>query len=554
MKLPQWSPLRIACLIFFAAFSAFVPVLGFDFVSYDDPIYVDNVYVRQGLTAKGVAWAFTATHQNFSQTLPWLSLMLDWNLYGRNPAGFHFTSLFLHSLNSALLFAVALAFTGRRGPSALLAALFAFHPLHVESVAWVSDRKDLLATFFAFLMLGAYHRYIKTGQRRWMAGTTLALFLSLLSKPVMVILPFLLLLLDFWPLNRLGRAFPTAENSPAHISGLALEKAPLWVLTGVFSWVAYAGHADYLASRESFPLAARLANALVNYAIYVYQFVWPHGLSVHYPLTLTLHPVGNVVGAGALLLAITVAGFVVRKKTPFVLTGWLWFLGTLFPLIGLIKAGDIDRADRYMYFPLIGLALIVAWGLPELLKIVRAPSWTLAAVTGVLVAACIGGSLKQLPVWENSATLFKNAVNVTPQNPLAHNGLGAALYEAGETEKSLRHFQKTIQLDSGYFYAWHNLGNAYTDLQRYPEAIRSLQSALKINPNHVVVHFKLGKLYDQVGEGKKAIEHTRLAEFFLIKNYGPDFVKTREAQTRLKNYYEKYKLNPKQFPTIVELR
>ncbi len=556
MKLPPLSPSGIACLIFFAPAAVFSPVIGFDFVSYDDPIYVDNVYVRQGLTLQGVAWAFTETHQNFAQSLPWLSLMLDSDIYGRNPAGFHFTSLFLHSLNSALLFGVLLALTGRKGPSALAAALFALHPLHVESVAWISDRKDLLATLFALLMLAAYNRYVKTGRRRWMGWTGLALLFSLFGKPAMVTLPFLLLVLDFWPLNRLSPPSSAAGNVPPRVLGLALEKAPLLILTGVFSWIAYFGHESIglVATRESFPVTARLGNALVNYAVYVYQFVWPHDLSVHYPISWTLHPLEEVLGAGALLVAITAAGFAVWKKAPFVLTGWFWFLGTILPMVGLIKAADMERADRYMYFPMIGLALIVAWGLPALLKGARAPSWAAGAAACVLAAACLAGSVKQLPVWENSRTLFANAVKATPDNPMAHNGLGAALYEAGETEKSLKHFQKTLQLDSGYFYAWHNLGNAYTDLQRYPEAIRSLQSALKINPNHVVVHFKLGDLYDRVGEAKKAIEHTRLAEFLLLKNYGPEFSKTREAQARLKDYYAKYKMRPEQFPTIVELR
>jgi tetratricopeptide (TPR) repeat protein len=542
-QVPQIPQSRIFTLLALIIVVVFGQVIAFEFVNIDDPVYINNFMVVKGLTLEGQAWAFANIHTNFSTTLNWVSHMLDVELFGLNPAGHHLTNLLLHLLNTFLFFIILEKITRDRWKSAMAAVLFAIHPLRVETVAWVADRKDLLAMLFSLLTIGAYWKYAVQRRPMWYGVTAVCFVLALLAKPVMVILPFVLLLIDCWPLHRLESSSPFQW---AQVKPLFLEKVPLLGLSGLFSWIAYNGQAvrNVMVSETALPWLDRWLNVPINYMRYLGKIFWPADLAVFYPLSYQTPAVWKIVGSLLLLIGVTVWAVRLFRNAPYLLIGWLWFLGSLVPVLGFVKAGFQEIADRYTYFPLIGIFLMAVWGLAEVVKRWKIPIKAIRLSSAVLAAVLMLVSWNQTRVWQNSVTLFQHTVDHTERNDFAHNNLGFALMRRGEMEASIVHFKKALEISPHHTFANLNLAKAYRNLDRPKEAIFAYNEILKMQPGHVVVHFELGKLYHKVGEGPRAIHHARIAHALLIRNYGPEFDKTREAEENLKHYYQVYNLKP----------
>jgi len=532
---------RICLLLTGTLVLVFGQVVQFGFHILDDGLYVDNIYVRQGVTWEGLVWVFTHIHSNFSTTINWVSHMLDVEIFGRNPAGHHLTSLLLHITNTVLFFWVLERMTGNRSRSAVAAIIFAFHPLRVETVAWVADRKDLLVMLFALLTMIAYHKYAAQRRIHWYAVTTLCYLLALLAKPVLVVLPAVLFLLDFWPLRRTNTLNPPGEVWKRY-GTLVAEKVPLLVLSAIFCWVAY--HAQIVAggvvSESQFPLWARLAKVPMNYLYYLEKIFWPTGLTLYYPVSYDVPPLWQVISSLSVFLIVTFLFLKLYRRAPYLMIGWLWFLGALVPVIGFVKAGWHEIADRYTYFPLIGIIVMVVWGVADFLerrKVSPRIQESLAAATLVLLMVL---SWNQTRIWRTDVTLFRHALAHTENNILVHNNLGLALLHEGNRVEAAKQFRSVVILQPNYYLGWLNLGTAYKIMKQTPEAIHAYQNAARIKPNSGVVHFELGPLYHQLKDGSKAIAHTLMAEKILMKQYGPDFPQTRVVQERLQLYYQKY--------------
>ncbi len=454
----------------------FWQVRGFDFVNFDDVDYVyGNSRVQAGLSWDNVRWAFVTTQASNWHPLVWLSLMLDARLWGIGAGGFHLVNALLHGVVGLLLFVVMNRMTGAWWRSAVVAALFAVHPLHVESVAWISARKDLLSALFGLLALLCYAEYARR-PRAWSYGCALAGYAgSLMSKQMLVTLPFLLLLLDYWPLARF-------QSRPGEWRRLWLEKLPFFVLAAVFGVVALLAqqHGGSVASLDRWPLGPRIANALVAYVLYLRQAVWPQGLACFYPYPTTGTSAPTVVGCIVSLGLITAASLAQARRRPYLPVGWLWFLGSLVPVIGLVQIGAQRMADRYTYWPLTGLCIALVWLVPSPARDRRRA--LLALATAGLVVAFAVVAWRQTGTWRDTTTVWKRALAVTRNNYRAHNNLGAALGAVGRHDEAAYHFGKALEAEPEYASAHVNLGKVL-DLQgRFEEAVAHFRRALEIDP------------------------------------------------------------------------
>lgn len=482
-------PVVVCVFLFAATLTVFWPALHCDFVNYDDPDYFTaNAHVATGLTPASVRWAFTTGHASNWHPLTWLSLMLDADLFGKNPAGPHFTNLFFHAANAVLLFLLLRNLTGTIWRSAFVAALFALHPLHVESVAWISERKDVLSTFFGLLSLLSYASHLKENRPRalWLAPLFFAL--SLMAKPMLVTLPFLLLLLDWWPLQRFAPL-----NFRANISRLLFEKIPYFVLSIASCVITLITQRNggAVAALVKFPLPERIENAFVSYARYVGKTFWPAALATPYPhpghweLPLVIYSVALIAGlsAGAILFA---------RRFPFVFTGWFWFVGALIPVIGLVQVGNQAMADRYAYVPLIGVFIGLVWGVQAVCANWRLPKNFFVILAAVIFFAAAALTRSQLAYWQNSGTLFRHTLAVTKNNYLAWNDLGTYLSSQGQAMEALECFQKSLAINPDDADTFYNFGNALTKLGQPDQAINNYRRALEINPSHADALDNLG--------------------------------------------------------------
>ena len=512
------SPARIRaviCAVLAAiTFAVYFQTTGFDFISLDDPGYiVDNEAVRQGLTVDGLRWSFLSFHESNWHPLTWISHMLDVRLFGLNPGMHHLTNVLFHVLNTALLFLVLHRMTGAVWKSAAVAALFALHPLHVESVAWISERKDVLSTFFWMLTMAAYLGYV---QRRTVPRYLLmALFfiLGLMSKPMLVTLPFVLLLLDLWPLKR-WRPFSGTESTPssAPVTGavplriLFLEKAPLIALSAASSLVTVlaqkAGGA--VKDLESMSVPARLANAVVSCVRYLGMTVWPHDLAVYYPFQGDISPF-MVTGCLLFLLLLTALAVYSIKKAPYLTVGWLWYIGTLLPVIGIVQVGSQSMADRYTYVPLIGVFIAVTWGLTDLSDRMHLVKAVLPASTVAVLTALAWATWVQAGLWKDSETLFRHTLSVTSGNYLVHYDLGYALYEKGDVQGAVHHYQEALRIRSDLPQVHNNLGGILLNQGDSDGAIRHYVEALKIDPHQARVYNNLGIAFIRKGRTGQAV-------------------------------------------------
>jgi tetratricopeptide (TPR) repeat protein len=488
---------------------------SFQFINFDDNVYVyDNGHVQSGLSWNGVQWAFSADSSKVGHWHPitWLSLMLDYKFFGLNPSGYHLMNLLFHILNTILLFLIFHRMTKALWQSAFVAALFAIHPLHVESVAWVTERKDVLSTFFWMLTMGAYVFYVehKTFSRYFII---LVLFtVGLMSKAMLVTLPFVLVLLDYWPLNRFQAALSTSD-SQGKWSGLRkviVEKLPLFALTGVFTVIPYLAAQKANAVLSSLPLDLRIENALRAYVIYIWKMIWPQDLAVFYPYSAEL-PIWQILVAVITLTAITLFTLWMRKRLPFFIVGWLWYLGTLLPVIGIIQAGQQAYADRYTYIPLIGIFIMLCWTVPLLTRNLPYHRTLIGIGGGIVLAACIVISQTQVNYWQDSDKLMTHALEVTQNNYVAQTSLGIVLMKKGQTAKAMSHFEEAIRINPLYAYAQNNLGLLLSQQGRTDAALAHLNAAIRINPNYADAYSNLADLFRRTGRIEDALVNCRKA-------------------------------------------
>jgi tetratricopeptide (TPR) repeat protein len=475
----------------------FAPVRHHEFLFFDDPLLVtQRPEVLRGLTWENVRWAFTNGWGCNWHPITWLSHMLDVQLFGLDAGGHHLTSVLLHAANAVLLFLVLQLMTGQAAPSAFVAALFAVHPLHVESVAWVAERKDVLSAFFWMLTLWAYVGYARRpAAARYLAVLVLFAF-GLASKPMVVTLPFVLLLLDVWPLGR------TALGTR-----LVWEKLPLLALTVVVSvaTVFFQQGCRAVSDLDSLPLGLRLENALVSYVAYVAKTLWPAHLAAFYPYPRSF-PAWEVAGAAAVLAGLSLLAWASRRR-GYALVGWLWFVGTLVPVIGLVHAGEQALADRFTYVPLVGLLLVVAWGVPDLLRGWPPRRLVLSIGAALVVAACVVVARAQVAHWRNEATVWAHALDVTAGNDLAHNNLGMTLMMEGRAEEARAHFAEAVRIRPDNAVAHVNLGWALATQGHPDAALAEYEEALRIDPEQPDAHFNLGLAVEKLGRGEEAVFH-----------------------------------------------
>jgi tetratricopeptide (TPR) repeat protein len=490
------------------------PVCHFEFLNYDDDDYVTaNAHVQSGLTLHGLAWAFTSNYAANWFPLTWLSHMLDWQLWGGRAGAHHRVNVFLHVVNALLLFGVLTRMTASPWRSALVAGLFALHPLHVESVAWVSERKDVLSTCFWLLTVWAYVRYVER-PGGWRYLSALGLYaLGLMAKPMVVTLPFVLLLLDYWPLGRTPWAKPAArENASTPLGQLINEKLPFLALAALSCaltyWAQHGGGA--VASLDTVPLAMRIANALLSYVGYIGKTLWPVRLAVFYPMPARF-AVAAVLLAGVGLAGITAAVLGSARRAPWFVTGWFWYLGILVPVIGLVHVGQQSMADRYTYVPSIGLFIMMCWSVPSPARkrpIMKVITYLTA---GAVLAICAALSRIQVEYWKDSETLFRHALDVTRDNWLAHSNLGVALAQTGKVQEAITHYEQALRIKPDYAKVHFDLGIAFGRAGRVPEEIEQLEHALRLQPDFADAHNNLGIALVQAGripEGIEQLEHT----------------------------------------------
>jgi tetratricopeptide (TPR) repeat protein len=513
------KPLLIVVFLAAATLLAFWQVNYCDFINFDDDVYVtQNKYIQNGITVEGIRWAFTTTYAANWHPLTWISHMLDVQLFGLNPRWHHLTNLFFHVANTLLLFVVLNRMTKALWQSAFAAALFAIHPLHVESVAWVAERKDVLSTFFWMLTLGAYFYYVdRPGLRRYLA--VLVLFaLGLMAKPMLVTLPFVLLLLDFWPLNRLEQKKEklAAEQLKAPqywwalVRPLLSEKVPLFCLATVSCIVTYIAQTGAVASIGAFPLSGRIANAFVSYVFYIDKMIWPTDLALLYPHPREW-PLWLTAGAALPIVAATIIVFFKAEKYPYAAVGWFWYIGTLVPVIGLVQVGSQTRADRYTYIPLIGLFIVVAWGVPELVKRWRYRKEALA-VSSVIILSCLTAATQtQADYWHDSIRLFDHTLSVTHDNSIMHNNRGAAYLEIGDYFRAIEDFDKAIAISPRYANPYYNRGIAYGKLGNHTRAFGDFNKAIELDPNYLMAYYNRGMAYGNIGNYEKGYEDLKTA-------------------------------------------
>ncbi len=500
--------LAVACLVTFRS------LLGSRFTEFDDPVYVTkNEVVKEGLTAHGIAWAFTDGWTFGGHPLTWLSHMLDVRLFGLDPRGHHLTSLLLHAANAVLLFFILRGMTGALWPSAFTAALFAAHPLHVESVAWVAERKDVLSTFFWMLTMGAWLAYVRRPRRGRYLAVFLCLALGLMAKAMLVTLPLVLLLLDWWPLGRIAPAGAPGGRPKGRAPGwLLVEKAPLLALSVASSVVTsiatYRGGA--VTGMESLSLGPRLSNSLLAYRWYLGKTFWPSRLAVIYPFDASaVFAAGRVLGALAVLLAVSLAAILLTRRRPFLFTGWFWFLGTLVPVIGLVQVGGQAFADRYTYVPLVGIFLAAAWGIAALPGRWRHRPAALAVPAIIVLALLMRQTRIQAGYWKDNLTLFNHALEVSPRSWQAHQMVAISLIKQGEGKEGIRHLEEVLKIVPAMSEAHTNLGKALADLGRPAEAVTEYEAALRIKPEDALTRALLAGLLLRQGKPKEAAAQYR---------------------------------------------
>ncbi len=511
--------IMVCLFLIMATLAVYWQVQNYDFVNFDDDIYIyENRHVQEGLTLESITWAFSVSEKMFYwHPVAWLSHMLDCQLYGLNPGKHHLTNLIIHIANSLLLFMIFKWMTGAFWRSAFVAMLFAIHPINVDSVAWITERKNVLSTFFWMLTMLAYVYYTKQPVLYRYLLIFFVFALGLMAKPMLVTLPCALLLLDYWPLKRFsyrppggigtGKPKNVIKSGPQGFSPfrLVLEKIPLLVLSVLSTYLSFLS-ADKVSVLLP-PMKLRIENALVSYVKYIGKIIWPQDLAILYPYP-SIVPMWQIIGALLLLVCVSVLMIRTIRGAPYFAIGWLWYLGTLVPVIGLVQKVALPAmADRFAYVPFIGIFIIIAWGIPELVAKWRYRKIWLATLATVVLTILMAMTWKQVGYWENSITLFEHNLKITSNNYVAHNNLGNALSKQGRTAEAIDHYLKALRIKPDNAKAHNNLGNALSKQGRTAEAIDHYLKALRIKPGLEKAHYNLGTALYEQGRTAEAIDH-----------------------------------------------
>ena len=499
-------PRLIALLLALGTLVVFLPTGWFGFVNYDDPEYVtENVFVKNGLNGPDVAQAFTSYHACNWHPLTWLSHMTDCTLFGLNPGAMHFVNVLLHAANTALLFVLLWRTAKKIWAAAFIAALFAWHPLHIQSVAWISERKDVLSTFFGLLTLLAYAKFTKENSRSayWFALIFFAL--GLMAKQMLVTLPFVMLLLDYWPLQRV-----TAETfSAAKIRRLVLEKIPFFLLVVPACVLTCLAQRAAMSSLEHLPFPLRLENSIVTYALYLFKIFWPANLAFFYPLT--ERSPANLAIASLTLATISFLAWRTRRAQPYVLVGWLWFLGMLVPVIGLVQVGEQSMADRYSYLPSIGIFIIITFGGLALAERFAFAKKLLAPAAILILAGCVLATEIQLQCWRTDETLFSHAVAVTQNNEIAHLNLGVVYEKQGRTTEAMQEYRTALKINPRRAHTHNNIADLLDAAGLPDAALAEYEAAIALDPNALEAHLNFGILLVELNRFDEAAEQFKLA-------------------------------------------
>ncbi len=556
---------------------------GYDFVNIDDNIYVtENYHIKSGITLASIRWALTTTYAEFWHPLTWLSLMADYELYGLHAGGYHLTNLVLHILSTLLLFWLFHRMTGALWKSAFVAAFFALHPLHVESVAWVSERKDVLSAFFWMLTLCLYVYYAEKPVIRRYVLVALAFICALMSKPMVVTLPLIMILLDYWPLRR----FENQNRLSDTIVWQLKEKLPLMVLSAVFAVITIIAQQKSYDPEASFALTARLINVPVTFVTYLIKTFRPYDLAVIYPFSSHI-PAWQTAGALLLIIAITAAVIVTTRRLPYLFVGWFWYTIIVAPVIGTVQVGNQAMADRYTYLPLIGIGIMLAWGVPRLLqKKITSKMILLPAAIGFLAFLTLL-TWQQCGYWTDSKKLCQHTIRVTKDNYVAHINLGSVLFDEGKYEEAIRHFNEVIRIRPELILSYNKRGLAYArlgqyqkafedlnyvirlkpdyadafnsralinhELKRHREAIEDLTEAVRLKPDHAEAYNNRGNIYLGLGQHQKAVEN--LSKAIALKpdnpaiyyNRGTAYIHLAQYQQAIADYSKAVALNPAYF-------
>lgn len=536
---------------------AYWPVQNHEFIDYDDQLYVTKNYgIQNGLSLHAVSYAFTDISTSNWHPVTMLSHLLDWTIYGANAGGHHWTSLIIHVCNCVLLFFLLNVMTGAAGRSAFAAALFALHPINVESVAWIAERKNVLSTFFWLAAMLFYVRYVRSPGWKSYLPVFASLALGLMSKPMLVTAPFVLLLLDYWPLQRatLGAAFHSGVTTPMAVekrsfSFLVCEKIPLLLLSAfsVFMTIYAAGPAQSISDLERVPFAARLGNMTTAYLLYLKKMIWPMDLHIFYPLT--QYPAWQIIASLLILASITVFVLFYYRRLPFLVVGWLWYLGVLVPVIGLVQVGEQSMADRYAYVPFIGLFLMISWGAHAAAgsTAVRKALPVAAAFIIILFAAA---TFRQVPTWQDTSSLFNDALKKDTDNYLAHQTLGKEADKKCDFGQALSHYKRAIELKPGTARIYIDAGYTFIKMGNRTEAYKCFETALKLDAFSSDAHYNLGqfhleenRLEESISFFSKAIE---LKPDFLdaYNNLGIAYVKKGNFDEGIDNFKKVLRISP----------
>jgi tetratricopeptide (TPR) repeat protein len=561
-KMP--NKLQVLLLYLFlalATFIAFEQTHRNDFINYDDYQYVtENWYVQKGIGLESVKWAFTTGQEGNWHPLTWLSHMLDCELFGLNPGWHHLTSVLFHIANTLLLFWVLKKMTDAIWPSLFVAAVFALHPLHVESVAWIAERKDVLSGLFWMLTIVCYIRYTEQPSIKRYLLVFVVFALGLMAKPMLVSLPFVLLLLDYWPLGRLQWGHQT-NNQEWSAWRLVREKIPLFILTIASSVITFivqqkGGAMDV---GESYSLGVRISNALVCYIGYIIKMVYPVRLAVLYPHPGANLPMWQVIVSFLIIVVISAVVIYAGRRRRYLAVGWFWYLGTLVPVIGLVQVGAQAMADRYTYLPSIGIFIMVGWGLGEVAAKWRERETVLGICAGVVLAAFLICTRIQVRYWQDSSTLFRHTLEVTDNNYIMHNYYGRALRERGQLDESIKEIGESLRLNPNYAGAYNSLGITLQTQGKLDEAVKQFRQALRLNPDFAKVHNNLGIVLAKQGNLDEAIAHfVKAIELDAVNdkahhNLAQTFFSKGDIAGAIKHYRESLRLNADSVETLCGL-
>ncbi len=548
------QPRRLALLLALATFALYLPVAWFDFVVYDDGLYVtDQPIVQAGVTWAGVKWAFITMAASNWHPLTWLSHMIDCGVFGLNPAGPHVVNALFHAANVALLFTLLLRITNKLWPSAFIAALFAWHPLHVESVAWIAERKDVLSTFFTLLALLNYACYVEESKvqspksKKYFTLSLVTFALGLMAKPMLVTLPCVLLLLDFWPLQR----FQISNFKFQTLAKLFAEKIPFFLISAGSCAITFLAQSqrgsDAVVSLETVPLHYRLKSVPLAYVEYLEKIFWPSKLAIFYPLHEKI-PAATVALSVALLVLISLAALWLYRTRPYLFTGWFWFLGTLVPVIGLVQVGSAALADRYSYLPSVGIFIAVTFAACDLAAHFKISKKILAGTAVFILVACVATMENQLQHWRNSVTLFQHALAVTADNDVARDNLGVALEQQGRLAEAAEQYRAAAKLEPDRYQGHHNLANALDRLGHPAEALAEHREAVRLGPDVQFLHHVLGLALVTAGQDDEALKefskaaqldahypwpHVEIAKIYLRQNRDTNALDELRAALRI---------------------